>query len=88
MGFARTDVLVSGPLTEPGRCTEPCWTPLPCPECGRRMVPRGRSAPLEMSCLREPCPGDDPNVNPRHLWDSTDDERWRFYPDERPTDVE
>ena len=51
------------------------------------MNPRGRSAPLEMDCFREPCPGDDSRVNPRHLWDENDDERWRFYPDERPAEV-
>ena len=52
------------------------------------MNPRGRSAPLEMECLREPCPADDPNVNPRHLWSATDDERWRFYPEEAPDDAD
>jgi len=68
----------------PSRCTESCWTALPCPDCGNNMNPRGRSAPLEMTCLREPCPADDSRVNPRHLWDAADDERWRFYPDDAP----
>lgn len=71
----------------PSRCVEACWTALPCPECGRmRMNPRGRSAPLELICTREPCPGNDPKINPRHLWSADDDERWRFYPEERPSD--
>ena len=51
------------------------------------MTPRGRSAPLEMCCMNDPCAADDSKVNPRHLWDATDDERWRFYPDERPANV-
>lgn len=38
--------------------------------------------------MREPCPADDPSINPRHLWSETDDERWRFYPEERPVSEE
>ena len=43
---------------------------------------------MEMTCTREPCPADDPSVNPRHLWNEADDERWRFYPDEAPASEE
>jgi len=71
-------------VTVPTRCTEACWTALPCPDCARFMNPRGRSAPLDMRCLREPCPADYSRVNPRHLWSADDDERWLFYPDETP----
>jgi hypothetical protein len=71
-------------MSTPSRCYEACWTPIPCPTCDRRMDPRGRSVALEMACLRSDCPGDDPSVNPRHLWSADDEERWRFYPDEAP----
>jgi hypothetical protein len=60
-------------------CVESCWKAEPCPSCGRSMNPRGRSAPLEMTCTTEPCPADDRRVNPRHLWDAGDSERWRFH---------
>lgn len=70
----------------PGRCSEPCWTALPCPQCPRDMNPRGRSAPMDMECLNDDCPGRDMRINPRHLWDANDEERWRFYPDEAPVE--
>ncbi len=91
--FGRNDAEKVGVLDEraanvPSRCVEACWTALDCPECGRRMNPRGRSAPLEMECPRDPCPADDSMINPRHLWDANDEERWRFYPEEAPVDAD
>ena len=69
----------------PSRCVEACWTPVPCPTCGNRLYPRGRSVPLadwEGSCCL--AVKYDAEINPRHLWSEHDEERWRFYPDEEP----
>lgn len=83
-----TDNTVTGQTEEtpiPRRCTPECWTPVRCPECSRNLLPRGRSAPLELyegACCEKY--RNDIKVNPRHLWDATDEERWRFYPDEAP----
>lgn len=67
----------------PERCTEACWTPVPCPECGNPLPPRGRSAPLGSvsdCCDRHRYD----EANKRHLWSEHDEERWRFFPDEAP----
>lgn len=72
-------------MSVPTRCDEKCWTPVPCPTCGRSLPPRGRSVPLALYVAD--CCDDarhDSDINPRHLWDSNDEERWRFYPDEAP----
>lgn len=62
-------------------CTAECWTPAPCPTCGRDMYPRGRSVPL---------PAYQPDccevvrytrANPRHLWDEHDETRQIFDPE-------
>ena len=65
------------------KCTAECWTPVPCPTCGRDLLPRGRSAPMEMSIVSECCGEamDDSLINPRHLWDENDSDRAYFDPD-------
>jgi hypothetical protein len=60
-------------------CTPECWTPKPCPDHPAHMMPpRGRSVATEdwYCCERRM-----ESVNPRHLWDEHDDERWRFDPE-------
>lgn len=72
------------PISRPSRCAKACWTPVSCPECGRDLPPRGRSVPAEWyiaPCCETHRYG---RENERHLWDATDSERWRFYPDEEP----
>jgi len=55
-------------------CTEKCWTPVPCPQCGRSMPPSGRSAPLGSQCL---CSEEfqHSKINTRHLWNQHDSTR-------------
>lgn len=54
-------------------CTEACWTPVPCPDHGNTMLPRGRSAALrEFICCDNRM---DSAINPRHLWDEHDSTR-------------
>lgn len=51
-------------------CVPSCWTPVPCPTCGKDLPPRGRAVPIE-HFLAECC--DEARMcaveNPRHLWD-------------------
>ncbi|MCC7061049.1 MAG: hypothetical protein IT508_12535 [Burkholderiaceae bacterium] len=55
-------------------CTEACWTPVECPTCGRKLTPRGRSAPLE--CFSDCCEEHkNSTLNRRHLWDEHDSTR-------------
>jgi hypothetical protein len=51
-----------------GSCMPVCWTPVPCPVCGRGLPPWGRSVPLEMALA--PCCDDarHATANRRHLW--------------------
>ncbi len=64
----------------PHRCTEPCWTPVPCPTCRRPLPPRGRSLD-RLTILDQCCQQARADIagNPRHLWSSSDAERQ--YPD-------
>jgi hypothetical protein len=57
-------------------CEPACWTPAPCPSCGRPLTPRGRDAGLAnygAYCCDEA--QRDPAVNKRHLWSETDGAR-------------
>lgn len=50
-------------------CVPSCWTPVPCPTCGKDLPPRGRAVPIER-ILAECC--DEARMraeNSRHLWD-------------------
>jgi hypothetical protein len=55
-------------------CTEACWTPVPCPECGRYLQPRGRDAAgaYEAQCCLDAKHGEGYH---RHLWDEHDGAR-------------
>jgi hypothetical protein len=58
----------------PMTCTAKCWTPVPCPECGVPMPPRGRSVPLPMHVCDHAAVHDSIS-NLRHLWDEHDSDR-------------
>ena len=50
-------------------CTPECAVPVPCPTCGARLPPIGRSVPLEwnlVACCEEA--RSSPKVNTRHIW--------------------
>lgn len=56
-------------------CTALCWTPVPCPTCGRGLQPSGRSISMEVyegECCLESKYTD---VNTRHLFDEHDSTR-------------
>lgn len=54
-------------------CTEPCWTPKPCPDHGDQMTPFGRSAG---EYAHHCCDNySRPDINPRHLWHEHDSTR-------------
>ena len=64
-------------------CTEVCWTPVDCPNCGAPASPFGRDdrAP---SCTCEPREGDGLDweaVRRRHLWSEHDSARWYIDPE-------
>lgn len=49
-------------------CTPECAVPVPCPECGALLPPRGRSAPLDWP-MRECCQKyRHARLNTRHVW--------------------
>ncbi len=55
------------------KCTSICWTRVDCPDHGRELWPRGRSAPLGVgSCCSK---ADASATNPRHLFDEHDSDR-------------
>lgn len=63
-------------------CTPACWTPVPCPACGRPLPPRGRSIPLGASpgrCCEEAAGSS--RINSRHLWHEHDDDRHYIDPE-------
>jgi hypothetical protein len=57
-------------------CTSRCWTPVPCPECGNELPPRGRDVAPEYG-LPDCCERHryDSDINPRHLWNESDSDR-------------
>lgn len=55
-------------------CTEKCWTRVACPDCGNRMPPAGRSAPL--GSVSECCSENQHKaLNTCHLWNEHDSDR-------------
>lgn len=62
-------------------CTPRCWTPIPCPECGQSLPPRGRDIPLAMNlpqCCEEAV---STPYNTRHLWSEHDSTRYYTDPE-------
>lgn len=55
-------------------CTDKCWTPIKCPDCGCSMPPAGRSAPFGSQCA---CSENYQHtaINTRHLWNEHDSDR-------------
>lgn len=55
-------------------CTARCWTPVPCPECGSDLPPRGRDVGSRHinACCEGPW---HESHNPRHLWSEHDSTR-------------
>jgi hypothetical protein len=62
-------------------CSAVCWTPVPCPDCGNALPPRGRSVAMATTpptCCME---YRDTIGNRRHLWDEHDSTRHYTDPD-------
>lgn len=63
------------------RCTEKCWTRVPCPTCGCLLVPRGRDGGMAENhgyCCEEV---KYTAHNTAHLWHVHDSTRWYTDPE-------
>lgn len=61
-------------------CDEKCWTPVPCPTCGDRLPPVGRSVPMERNISQCCSENQHTRANTCHFWSkehAIEEQTWR-----------